>query len=73
MVKCLNEFEFRPYATINYDVTEKLMYNLVATLNSVFIFDWIFLIHAGNKDLHKSLDEFEFQQDLTTDNGVRYP
>ena len=26
------------------------------------IFDWIFFILAGYKDMHKSLDEFEFDQ-----------
>ena len=25
---------------------------------------------AGNKDIHKNLDEFEFGQDLKTDYGV---
>ena len=25
---------------------------------------------AGNKDMHKSLNDFEFQPDLTTDYGV---
>ena len=28
---------------------------------------------AGNKDMHKSLDEFEFQPDPTTDYGVTCP
>ena len=32
-----------------------------------FIFDWIFFILAGNKDKYKSLDEYEFQLDLTKD------
>ena len=27
----------------------------------------IFFVSAGNKDMHKSLDEFEFQPDPTTD------
>ena len=33
----------------------------------------IFFILAGNEDMHESLDEFEFQQDPTTDYGVRCP
>ena len=39
--------------------------------SSAFIFDLIFLILASNKDNHKSLDEFDFRQDLTSDCGVR--
>ena len=36
--------------------------------NSIaFIFDWNFFILAGNNDMHKSLDEFEFQPDPTID------
>ena len=31
------------------------------SLNSFKIFEWIFLILAGNKDFHKSLNEFDFQ------------
>ena len=30
-------------------------------------FDPIFLILAGNENMHKSLDEFEYGPDLTTD------
>ena len=28
--------------------------------STAFIFDWIFFVLAGNKDMHISLDEFEF-------------
>ena len=34
---------------------------------ALYIFDWIFFILSCNKDNHKSLDEFEIQQDLTRD------
>ena len=34
--------------------------NLVSTLDSSFIFDWIFFILAGNEDNYKSLDEFDY-------------
>ena len=34
---------------------------------STFIFDWNFFILAGHKDMHKSLNELEFQPDPTTD------
>ena len=36
-------------------------------------FNLVFFVPAGNKDLHKSLDEFEFQQDPTTDYRVNCP
>ena len=35
-------------------------------ITSIFIFAWIVLILACNKDMHKSLDEFDFQSDPTT-------
>ena len=41
--------------------------------SSAFIFDLIFFVPAGNKDMHKSLDEFEFQPDPTTDYSVNCP
>ena len=37
------------------------------------VFDWIFLILAGNDDIHKNLDEFEIRPDPTTDDGVSCP
>ena len=37
---------------------------------SAFIFDQIFFILGGYEDMHKSLGEFEFQSDPTTDYGV---
>ena len=33
----------------------------------------ILLILAGNEDMHKSLDEFEFRPDPTTNLGVSCP
>ena len=35
--------------------------------------NWYFFILAGNKDMHKRLDEFEFQPDPTIDYGVTCP
>ena len=35
--------------------------------------DPIFFILAGNEDIHKSLYEFEFRTDPTTDYGVSCP
>ena len=37
------------------------------------VFDRILFILAGNKDIHKSLDEFEFRPDPTTDYRVSCP
>ena len=37
------------------------------------VFDRILFIVAGNEDMHKSLDEFEFRPDPTTDYGVSCP
>ena len=37
------------------------------------VFDRILFMLAGNKDMHKSLDEFEFRPDPTTDYGVSCP
>ena len=41
--------------------------------SSAFVFDWNFFILAGSNDMHESLDEFQFQPDLTTDCGVTWP
>ena len=51
-------------------MSKKSMYKVVAT--GFFIFDWI-LILAGNKDMHKSFNEFVFQLDLTTNYRVSCP
>ena len=37
------------------------------------VFDRIHFILAGNNDIHKSLNEFEIQRDLTMDYGVACP
>ena len=37
------------------------------------VFDRILFILAGNEDIHKSLYEFEFRTDSTTDYRVSYP
>ena len=37
------------------------------------VFDRIHFILAGNDDIHKSLNEFEIQQDPTMDYGVGCP
>ena len=38
-----------------------------------FVFDPILFILAGNEDMHKISDEFEFRPDRTTDYGVSCP
>ena len=39
----------------------------------LLVFDLILFILAGNKDMHKISDEFEFRPDRTTDYGVSCP
>ena len=41
--------------------------------SSPFIFDQIFFILAGNKDIHNISDEFEIRSDRTKDCGVSCP
>ena len=65
--------QIRPW-TVELDVLERL--KKIATdlqrekcceHSSAFIFDLNFFVPAGNKDMHTTLDEFEFQPDPTTD------
>ena len=44
---------------------EKLRHHIFSA-----VFDRILFILAGNEDMHKSFDEFEFRPDLTTNYGV---
>ena len=37
------------------------------------VFDQIHFIHAGNDDIHKSLNEFKIRRDPTIDNGDGCP
>ena len=37
------------------------------------VYDPILIILAGNEDIHKSVDEFEFSQDMKTDYRVSLP
>ena len=41
--------------------------------SSTFIFERIFFILAGNKEIHNISDEFEIQPDRTKDCGVSCP
>ena len=41
--------------------------------SSVFVFQWIFFILAGNKNNYNISDEFEFRPDLTSDWGFACP
>ena len=45
----------------------KNLCTMLLPLLCAFIFDQIFFIFAGKKDSHKSLDEFEFRPDPTSD------
>ena len=82
MHNILDEFEFRPDLTTDYGVScpwasEKIPIDLLWEKQShhVFsaVFDRILFILAGNEDIHKSLYEFEFRTDPTTDYGVSCP
>ena len=77
----LDEFEFRPDLTTDYRVScpwasEKIPIDLYwENSHQVFsaVFDRILFILAGNEDIHKSLYEFEFRTDPTTDYRVSCP
>ena len=80
--KSLHEFEFRQDLTTDNRVScpwvskkipidlywEKLCHHIFLA-----VFDRILFILASNEDMHKSLDEFEFRPDPTTDYGVSCP
>ena len=46
--------------------------NDVSTFSRLFFIESFFIL-AGNEDMHKISDEFEFRPDRTTDYGVNYP
>ena len=78
----LDEFEFRPDLTTDNGVScpwasEKIPIDLYREKRSHYVFsavfDQILFILAGNEDIHKSLYEFEFRTDPTTDYGVSCP
>ena len=82
MHNILDEFEFWPDRTIDYGVScpwasEKIPIDLKWEKRSHHVFsavcDRILFIVAGNEDIHKSLYEFEFRTDPTTDYGVSSP
>ena len=77
-----NEFKIRPDRTKDCGVScpwasGKISINLYwekcCELSSTCIYDQIFFILAGNRDIHESLDEFEFQPDTDADSWVICP
>ena len=68
MHKSLDEFDVRSDPTTDSGVScplkasEKGMYN-----SNAFIFDWIFFVLAGKRNMHKSMSEFEYRPHPTTD------
>ena len=58
MHESLDEFEFRQDPTTDYRLD--LQWEKCCEHSSAFIFDWIFFIVAGNRDMHIRLDGFEF-------------
>ena len=82
MHNILDEFEFRPNQATDYRVScpwasEKIPIDLYWEKQGqhVFstVFDQILFILAGSEDIHKSLYEFEFRTDPTTDYAVSCP
>ena len=76
--KVWTEFEFGADRTKGCGVSERKIpidLKLVKCCghSSEFIFHWIFFILAGNKHIYKTLNEFEFLPDSTTDFGVICP
>ena len=69
------EFEILSDPTTDYEAAFEPQNNSPQHLNvengvatfSLIVFDSILFIPAGDDDIHKSLDEFEIQPDLTTD------
>ena len=64
-----NSGQIRP-VTLELLVTEHL--KKCCEHNSTFIFGRIFIKLAGNKNMHKVLDEFDFQSDRTIFFGVTH-
>ena len=81
MHNILDEFEFQADRNIGYGValdhSNKFPYSYNGGEGShhVFsaVFDRIFFILAGNENMHKSLNEFEFRPDPTTDHRISCP
>ena len=46
--------------------------NDVSTFSQLFFYPILFIL-AGNEDMHKVLDEYEFRPGRTTDYGVSCP
>ena len=66
-----NEYESRPDPTIDYIVNCPLASKIfmIPPFLGCLLSDPSRVL-AGNEDMHKSLDDFEFQPDPTTDYGV---
>ena len=82
MHKVLEEFKFRPDRTTDYEVScpwasknisHRFIMGKCCLHASLFIFDRIIILVAGNQDRHKSSDEFDFGLDQTTNFGVTCP
>ena len=74
MHKSLDEFEIRPDATTGFH-GNRWGYSGKKRRHHIFsnVFDRIHFILAGKDDIHKSLNEFEIQRDLTMDYRVGCP
>ena len=71
------KFEFGPDRNIRFGVTcplvPKTPHIQPCLEESDFVFNWIFVIHAGNKGGHKISDEMDFRPDGTIHFQVTHP
>ena len=72
MHKSLHEFEIGPDLTTGFHGISVIIMKTVLPLFLV-VLNGILFILTGNDDIHKSLDEFEFQPDPATDHIASCP
>ena len=81
MHKISDEFELRPDWTLTTELAalerlknfHRLIMGKCCLHASSFIFDRVIIKVAGNQDMHKSSDEFDFGPHQTTHFGVTCP
>ena len=73
MYKSLNEFEIRPDASTGFHGNHTVIMGKMLCPLYRLHFDRIFLILAGNEDIHNISNEFEIRPDRTKDCRVSCP
>ena len=69
-----SNFDYIRPLTAELSALEYLKINILCCgHSSIFVFQWIFFILAGNMDNYNISDEFEFRPDPTSDCGVICP